>query len=239
MSDDAAPTTVSERLDDAEPGRARSRRRRVLAVVLVLGVLLVLALPLLVVQGVGRAHERSLADVPDTPVALVLGAGLHPDGTPSTYLARRLDAARSLYERGAVQVILVSGDNGTAQHDEPTAMRDYLVDHGIPSDKIVLDYAGFDTHDSCVRAHQVFGVDEAVVVTQDYHLPRALFSCAAAGMDVTGVGVSAASVTPKQALVWRLREVPASYKAAWDALVGRGPVYGGHETGVQDALDQG
>src|SRR6478735_240367 len=113
MSDDAAPAAVSEPRDDAradaEPGRAPTRRRRVRAAVLALVVLLVLALPLLIVQGVGRAQERSLADVPDTPVALVLGAGLHPDGTPSTYLARRLDAARALYDRGAVRVILVSG----------------------------------------------------------------------------------------------------------------------------------
>lgn len=243
MSDDAALAAVPEPIADAPaqraPVQASRTRRRVRAVVVPLAVLLVLALPLLIVQGVGRAHERALADTPDAPVALVLGAGLHPDGTPSTYLARRLDAARALHDRGAVRVILVSGDNGTPQHDEPAAMRDYLVAHGVPVDDVVLDDAGFDTHDSCVRAHQVFGVDEAVVVTQDYHLPRALFSCTAAGMDVTGVGVSAASVTPEQAVVWRLREVPASYKAAWDALVGRAPVYGGHETGVQDALDQG
>lgn len=243
MSDDAAPTAVSEPVGDApadpHPVRAASRRRRVRAAVLSVVALLVLATPLLVVQGIGQAHARSLADVPDTDVALVLGAGLHPDGTPSTYLARRLDAARALYDRGAVRVILVSGDNATVQHDEPTAMRDYLVANGVPADRIVLDHAGFDTHDSCVRAHEVFGVDDAVVVTQDYHLPRALFSCTAAGMDVTGVGVSAASVTPKQAVVWRLREVPASYKAAWDALVGREPAYGGRETGVRDALDLG
>ena len=224
--------------DDDQPAHPRRRRRRLALLVAAL-VVLVLAAPLVVVQAVGRSHTRAIADVPDTPVALVLGAGLRPDGSPSTYLRRRLDAARSLYDRGTVRVILVSGDNGTVQHDEPTAMRDYLVANGVPSHKVVLDYAGFDTHDSCVRAHQVFGVDAAVIVTQDYHLPRAVFSCTAAGMDVTGVGVSSASVTREQALTWRLREIPASYKAAWDALVGRPPVYGGHETGVQDALDQG
>lgn len=241
MSDDVTATTVSPSPGPAEgessgegPAPARHRVRRYAWIAAL--VVLVLAEPPLVVQGVGRAHARALDDVPDTPVALVLGAGLRPDGSPSTYLRRRLDAAQSLYENGTVRVILVSGDNGTVQHDEPTAMRDYLVANGVPADRIVLDYAGFDTHDSCVRAHQVFGVDAAVVVTQSYHLPRALFSCAAAGMDVTGVGVSAASVTREQAIVWRLREIPASYKAAWDALVGRDPVYGGHETGVQDAL---
>ena len=254
MSDDAAATAVSEPPDDppAAPSQeatdrapdvataSRPRRRRVRLLVGALVVVLLLALPLLVVQGVGRAHERALADVPDHTVALVLGAGLHPDGTPSTYLARRLDAAKTLYDQGTVKVILVSGDNSTVTHDEPTAMRDYLVEHGVPSNAIVLDYAGFDTHDSCVRAHKIFGIDDAVVISQGYHVPRAAFSCTAAGIDTTGVGVSASSVTPTQAVLWRVREIPASYKAAWDALVGRDPVHlGERETGVQDALDRG
>jgi vancomycin permeability regulator SanA len=240
MGDDEAPAAVTVEDDatplDEAPARPRRRRRRRTAWLVAALVVLVLAAPLLVVQGVGRASTRSLGDVPETPVALVFGAGLHPDGSPSTYLRRRLDAAKTLYDQGTVRVILVSGDNGTVSHDEPGAMRDYLVAAGVPADRIVLDAAGFDTHDSCVRARQVFGVEQAVVITQTYHLPRAVFSCKAAGIDVTGVGVSAASVQPEQAALWRVREIPASYKAAWDALVGREPVYGGHETGVTDAL---
>ena len=76
-------------------------------------------------------------------------------------------------------------------------MQDWLVTHGVPRDKVVRDHAGFDTHDSCVRAHDVFGVRDAVVVTQDYHLRRALFSCSLAGIDVVGVGVSSTSVQPE------------------------------------------
>ncbi|WP_029290822.1 vancomycin high temperature exclusion protein [Cellulomonas sp. HZM] len=230
-----AGTTPADDTSPAEPPARRHGRHRTVLLVAA-AVVVVLAAPFVVVQAVGLAHRRALADVPDTPVAIVLGAGLRPDGSPSTYLRRRLDAGAALYDQGKVNVILVSGDNGTVQHDEPTAMKDYLVAHGVPADRVVADFAGFDTHDSCVRAHTVFGVDDAVVVTQDYHLPRALFSCRAAGMRVTGVGVSASSVTPQQAVVWRVREVPASYKAAWDALVGRDPKFGGHETGVQDAL---
>jgi vancomycin permeability regulator SanA len=137
-----------------------------------------------------------------------------------------------------VRVVLVSGDNSTPSHDEPTAMQTYLVGHGVPEDAVVRDHAGLDTHDSCVRAHEVFGVERAVVVTQDYHLRRALFSCRAAGVDVVGVGVSAASARPAQAVVWHVREVPASTKAAWDGLTHRRPVHlGPQETGVRDALD--
>lgn len=173
------------------------------------------------------AVASSRASVPRTPVAIVFGAGLKPNGTPSVYLARRLEAARALYAAGTVAVVLVSGDNGTPQHDEPTAMRDWLVAHGVPDGRIVRDFAGFDTHDTCVRAHDVFGVRSAVLLTQDYHLRRALFSCRAAGIDAVGLGVSAASVTPSQAVVWRLRELPASWKAWWDALTGRSPKFDG------------
>lgn len=192
----------------------------------------------LVVQGVGQSGVRaSVDDVPDTPVVIVPGAGLRPDGSPSTYLRRRLDAAAGLYARGTVRVVLVSGDNSTRWHDEPTAMRDWLVERGVPADRIVRDHAGLDTHDTCVRAHDVFGVEEAVVVTQSYHLRRMLFSCREAGIDVTGVGVSAASVEPGKAVVYRVREVPASLRAAWDAVTSRPPALGGpRETGVDDAL---
>jgi vancomycin permeability regulator SanA len=198
----------------------------------------VLVAPLLWVQGLGQTRVRSADAVPPTAVALVLGAGLAPDGTPSPYLERRLAAARDLYRHGVVGVVLVSGDNRTASHDEPTAMRDWLVQNGVPRDKVVRDPAGFDTHDSCVRAHDVFGVTDAVVVTQDYHVRRALLSCAQAGIDVVGVGVSSQSAHPSQAVVWHLREVPASWRAAWDAVTGRPALRSGPaQTSVRDALD--
>lgn len=212
-------------------------RRRMLLRTAVVVVALVLA-PALWVQVVGQTRVRpGVSDISRTDVAIVLGAGLRPDGTPSTYLRRRLDAAAELYARGTVDVILVSGDNSTTQHDEPTAMRDWLIGLGVPEDRVVRDFAGLDTHDSCVRAHQVFGVTDAVVITQDYHLRRALFSCREAGIDVVGLGVSSTSVEPIKAVLYRVREIPASIKAAWDALTGREPVHlGPHETDVEDAL---
>lgn len=211
-------------------------RRRTVWVALGTLAFVVLA-PLLWVQGLGQSRVRSADSIAPTGVALVLGAGLRPDGTPSEYLERRLEAARRLYENGAVHVILVSGDNGHASHDEPTAMEVWLTSHGVPASQVVRDYAGFDTHDSCVRAHDVFGVRDAVVVTQDYHVRRALFSCSLAGIHVVGVGVSSRNVQPKQAVLWRVREVPASWRAAWDAVTHRPAVYPGPvETSVQEAL---
>lgn len=185
-------------------------------------------LPIAAVQAIGQAKVRgSLDDVDARPYVIVPGAGLRPGGEPSVYLQRRLAAARDLYEAGTVRTILVSGDASTPYHDEPTAMMTWLVSEGVPAAAIVRDGGGLDTHDTCVRAHDVFGVDRAVVVTQDYHLRRALFSCTAAGIDVVGVGVSAQSVTPSQAVRWRARELPASWKAFLDAAIRRPPAQRG------------
>lgn len=182
----------------------------------------------------GSSKIYSAQEVPDRPVALVFGAGLTASGKPSPYLAARLDTAHELFSTGKVRVILVSGDNSRESHNEPAAMRDYLVAQGVPEDAIVLDYAGFDTHDSCARAHDVFGVDAAVLVTQDYHLPRAVFSCAEAGIDAVGVGAPAIG---GPILEYKAREGAASLKAAVDAVFGRAPTYtGARETGVDEAL---
>ena len=201
-------------------------------------VLLAVLAPVLVVQGTGQLKIKTSADdVVSAPVAIVLGAGLRPDGSPSAFLGRRLARAAELYAAGTVEVVLVSGDNSRKDYDEPTAMRDWLVANGVPDEHVVLDFAGFDTHDTCVRARQVFGVEAAVVVTQDYHVRRAAFSCTAAGIDVQGSGVSSESGEPAKAVMYRGREVPASWKAALDAVVRRSPVHlGDPEPGVREAL---
>ncbi len=97
-------------------------------------------------------HLFSEAEVPAAPVALVLGAKVFPDGTPSPFLAARLDVAHRLYQAGKVQVVVVSGDNMAKEYNEPEAMRTYLVNAGMPAEAVVIDYAGFDTYDSCARA---------------------------------------------------------------------------------------
>lgn len=215
----------------AEPPASRTRRRRRIrrTVWTLLGLLVAAAVvPVVAVQAIGQTKVHgSVSDVDTRPVVIVPGAGLRPGGTPSVYLERRLEVARDLYEAGTVGSILVSGDASTPYHDEPTAMLTWLVTQGVPQEAVVRDGGGLDTHDTCVRAHDVFGVDSAVVVTQDYHLRRALFSCTAAGIDVVGIGVSAASVTREQAVVWRLRELPASWKAFWDGAVRRPPATSG------------
>ena len=217
------------------------RATRILAVPVVLGLLGVL-LPWawILIASVGRVHDAvDVAEAPKTPVALVLGAGLQ-GGRPSPYLAARLDAAKELYDSGKVRVLLVSGDNRTHAYDEPTAMRDYLVAAGVPTRAIVLDFAGRDTYDSCQRAHRIFGVDEVTVISQSYHVGRAVALCRAAGMTTNGVGdTSMRDRFPREWWIGWTREKLANIKAVGDVVTGRDPVLGQPESSVQDALANG
>ncbi|MFI6449795.1 vancomycin high temperature exclusion protein [Kitasatospora sp. NPDC050543] len=176
----------------------------------------------------------TVASAPEAPVAVVFGAGLD-NGTPSPYLAHRLDAALELYQHHKVQAILVTGDNGRASYDETDAMRGYLVGHGVPEVRVVGDYAGFDTWDSCTRARRIFGVSRAVLVSQDFHVRRALALCQAAGVDSYAVGVP--EVHDATWLYGGLREIPGAGKAALNAWLRPDPaLLGPQEPGIPKAL---
>lgn len=175
--------------------------------------------------------------VPAAPVALVLGARVFPDGTPSTFLAARLDLAHRLYVAGKAQVILVSGDNLAPEYNEPDAMRSYLLRAGVPAEKIVTDYAGFDTYDSCVRAGRIFGVSELIVVTQSYHLPRAVATARRLGLSADGVGDDSSRQLRR---AWRRgtwRDQVACVKTVFDLATSRKPLLGPRDLSVQRALD--
>jgi vancomycin permeability regulator SanA len=189
------------------------------------------------VRGEARGHVYGEADVPAAPVAIVLGAEVYADGSPSPFLAARLDIARRLLAAGKVKAILVSGDHGRWEYDEPGAMQVYLIAHGVPASQIALDYAGFDTYDSCVRAKRIFGVTSATVVTQTYHLDRAVALCRAEGIETNGVGDDSVKIYKDP---WRnsvIRERGAIVKAMGDVISHRDPVFlGRHETTVEEAL---
>ncbi|MDO4242499.1 MAG: ElyC/SanA/YdcF family protein [Actinomyces sp.] len=175
-------------------------------------------------------------DTSSAPVAIVLGASVYASGDPSPWLRYRLDAAAELYESGRVEGILVSGDNAQAEYNEPVTMRDYLVSVGVPSEAIAIDYAGFDTYDTCVRAHDIFGVEQAVLVSQDFHVPRAVAVCRAVGIDATGVGDTRATANRSTWVRSWARERLAAVKAAWDVLSDRTPTMGDQETSVEEAV---
>ncbi len=183
------------------------------------------------------AHQRStLASVPPAPVGIIFGADASGH-RPSPMLAGRLDLGADLYHRGKVQVLLVTGDNSVTHYNEPEVMRDYLIGEGIPRDRIVLDYAGFDTWDSCVRAKKIFGVDRAILVSQRFHLPRAITLCRSVGVESWGVGDDSSRYAPEATEFSYVRELPASLKAAYDLLMTPGPRFlGPREPGVRRAL---
>lgn len=119
---------------------------------------------------------------------MVLGASVHPDGTPSPMLEDRLETGIELYNRGVAPKLLLTGDNGQIEYNEVEAMKNYAVNAGVPEEDIFLDHAGFSTYDSVYRASYVFGVESMVAVTQEYHLYRTLHGCKKMGIEAVGIG---------------------------------------------------
>lgn len=156
--------------------------------------------------------EASDLSLPNGPFdcILVLGAGLNAQGKPSPMLEDRLDLAIYLYQQGYSSKLLLSGDNGTEYYDEVTAMRNYVLGQGVPDSAVVCDYAGFSTYDSMYRAQGIFCVERAIVVTQGYHLSRALFIGKALDMDVYGAAADQETFNGQQAR--DLREIVARDK---------------------------
>jgi SanA protein len=163
----------------------------------------------------------TLEAAPAKPVAIVFGAGLYRDGTPTPVLKDRIDAAAGLYFAGKVEKILMSGDNRYANYNEPGAMQAYAISLGVPQSDIVLDYAGRRTYDTCYRALKIFDVHEAVVVTQSFHLPRALYTCNALGMEAIGVAADIREYKLSSLAYWNLRELPATLTALVDVHLAR------------------
>jgi SanA protein len=200
------------------------RRRTVLWIVggfLAAGALIVGVANAIVLLGAGGA-DHDPARAPRAEVALVLGALVQPDGRPSAMLADRLDAAAALYRDRRVDRILVSGDHGRPDYDEVNAMRRELVRRGVPDADIFTDHAGFDTWSSMVRARKVFEVRSAIVVTQGFHMARALWLGKRAGLDVHGLAAdrSGYGIEGKKSDV---REVLARVKAVEDVVTGAKP----------------
>lgn len=168
------------------------------------------------------------AAAPRVPVAIVFGAGLRADGRLSPMLADRMDTAIALYRAGVVRKLLVSGDNRFIEYNEPGRMYDYAVARGVPPADVVRDYAGRRTYDTCYRAGAIFGIDRAILVTQRFHLPRAIFTCRSLGVDA--IGFSADRRTYWSNPYYRVRDAFATLRAWWDVMIVRPlPVLGPRE----------
>ena len=191
--------------------------RRYVPLMLILGLLMVVV-PRLITSIYSSDRIYGLTEAPAERVAIVYGAGLRWDGSPTRMLRDRVQTGVNLYFEGKVEKLLMSGDNRFDDYNEPEAMRQYAVSLGVPSDAIVLDYAGRRTYDTCYRAKAIFGVESAVLVTQSFHLPRAIFLCNMLGVDAVGVSASKGYWTGSS-FRWILREQLSTVVAFVDLYI--------------------
>jgi len=189
-----------------------------------------LFLPKLIILLYAAPRTFTVDNVPAERVAIVFGAGLLRDGSAGPVLRDRVETAVQLYQQGKVRKLLMSGDNRFVNYNEPEAMRQYALDLGVPDEDIVLDYAGRRTYDTCYRANAIFQVDSAILVTQSFHLPRALFLCNSFGVQSTGVEANNTYFRKISRLYWNARELFATVQSVWDVRVSKPlPVLGDPE----------
>jgi SanA protein len=163
-----------------------------------------------------RSHIFSIEGVEPAPAAVVFGAGLWWDGSPTPVLKDRVRTAAELYFAGKVEKILMSGDNRFVDYNEPGAMRAYALELGVPDEDIVLDYAGRRTYDTCYRASYIFGLNQIILVTQKFHLPRAIYTCNNLDVEASGVPAEGHYFLKRTRVYWQIRESFATLVALWE-----------------------
>jgi vancomycin permeability regulator SanA len=191
-----------------------------IALLFLLGVILPLLPTGYVAEVTSPNRYDDPARVPPTRIGIVFGAGIRKDGSLTPMLVDRVEAAVALYKNGQVRKLLMSGDNSRADYDEVSAMGKYAAARGVPEADVTLDRAGFSTYESCYRARAIFGVTQAILVTQRYHLPRAVYTCRQLGIDAVGLGTPDWGVHPLSKMVpYAARELLSTIKALWDLHV--------------------
>lgn len=185
--------------------------RTILIISVTAGMILMLPRLITALFSIGRIHP--VEGAPLRRVAIVFGAGLWRDGSPTPVLRDRVTTAAQLYLNGKVEKILMSGDNRFADYNEPGAMRTYALSLGVPEEDIIMDFAGRRTYDTCYRARAIFGVNDALIVTQRFHLARALFTCTMLDISAQGVTADLRTYRKLSRTYWNLREVPATLVA--------------------------
>ena len=202
------------------------KKKKIVSIISILFVIAILLLfiPFFIQKKVKKDIYYNL-EIPNKEFAIVLGAGVHPDGGPSLYLKKRLDDALLLYNNQKVDKLLLTGDNSKAAYDEISVMNNYLVERGVPQEKIFGDYAGFDTYSSFARAQSLFDIKSAIVITQKFHLPRALFI--AKYKDIDAIGFTSSPRFGHRS--YYIREWGATIKSFFDCLRNRKPKFGGEK----------
>ncbi len=199
--------------------------KRLIAVLFIIGLVSLVAI--LALNELTRSvyANRIYANVTALPnddqprIAIVFGAGLERNGGPTPILYDRVATAVDLYKAGRVSKLLLTGDNRFMDYNEPEVMRQTALQLGVPADALVLDYAGRRTYDSCFRARDIFGVKRAILVTQAFHLDRALYLCNSLGLDSIGVLADRHDYTTSSQTWWSIREAAAMAEAWLDVNV--------------------
>ena len=210
------------------PMRKRTKRRIRAAVIIfiILPLLSIFACYLIIERAATGKTFYTTKRIPENKVGLVLGTSNRLiEGGSNPYYVNRINAAVALYEAGKIQYILVSGDNATPYYNEPETFKKDLVDAGIPEDRIYLDYAGFRTLDSMVRAREVFGLDSVTVISQKFHNERAIYLAERKGL--TAIGFNAQDISGNRALKVQAREILARVKVFIDLLLNTEPRFYG------------
>ena len=195
--------------------------QRLIMWLLVLIILLIpLALNFYIRVSTSKYCYKNPEEFPAQAIAIVFGAGIWQDGTPTPMLADRVQGAINLYNIGNIQKILMTGDNSTPNYNEVKAMQEYAINRGVSVEDITLDDAGFSTYESCYRAKEIFGITQAVLVTQNYHLPRAVYICRHLGVDVVGLGMQDWGKFRNDSMIYySIREILAVLKALWEVHI--------------------
>jgi SanA protein len=204
--------------------------RAILKYALIFGliaILSVLVLHVYIIQSSKKFTSNSVSKVPYAYTALVLGAHVSKSGVPSGFLKDRLDMALELYKKKKVKKLLLSGDHGTVIYDEVNNMRDYLLERGVPTEDIFLDHAGFDTYNSVVRAENIFEVHDMLIVTQRFHLPRALYI--ARNKNIKAYGIVADKSNYGSLKYLKFRETIAGIKAFFEVMINKEPRFMGEK----------
>lgn len=170
------------------------------------------------VQQAGLKYITEAESVPEADAILVLGARVYPNGNVSLMLNDRLSTGYELYKKGKAPKIIVSGDHGTKEYDEVNAMKDFLKEKEVPPEDVFMDHAGFSTYESMYRAREIFQVQKVIIVTQEFHLPRAVFIARELGLDAYGV-VADKHIYHGFMLRSELREIAARNKDFFTAKI--------------------
>jgi SanA protein len=208
---------------------------KILRTALLIG-LLSLILPRVLTGLVSHSRIYSVDEIPAQPVAIVFGAGLWWNGEPTPVLRDRVATAAELYHSGKVGWLLMSGSK-SGTYNEPQAMHDYAASLGVPEDAIIMDGAGDRTYDSCYRARSVYNIQSAILVTQSFHLPRALYTCENLGIDAVGVAADRRDYRRSSLVYWNLRELPATLSALLEVhILHPHPLVNDMDTSIENPL---